>query len=113
MKAKTICSAQTVQRIRLSKNNNGVYYLRTREVSDYLLIKQPYEFTKKVSEWAGEIPLCGDSTKPMRSKGDNSRTIFLSIDAIFGFLCRTDRLGMKIDEKRKSKLIDKLAKYID
>ncbi len=60
--------------------HKGVGYVRTRDISDVLGIKQPFEFTKDIREALGdEAVLSRDLTQEFRSGEDNARTPYVRV----------------------------------
>ncbi len=66
---------------------NGTSYVRTRDISDALGIKQPFEFTRDIRKVLGaDSVLSGEDTKDFRSGTDNARTPYVSVIDMLEFL---------------------------
>lgn len=66
---------------------NGVSYVRTRDISDALGIKQPFEFTRDIRKVLGvDSILSGEDTKDFRLGTDNARTPYVSVIDMLEFL---------------------------
>lgn len=67
--------------------HDGVSYVRIRDISDALGIKQPFEFTSTIRKTLGEVcVLTKEDTKDFRLDGDNSRTPYIMVMDMLDFL---------------------------
>jgi len=65
----------------------GVSYVRVRDISDALGIKQPFEFTSTIRKTLGETcVLTRENTKDFRLDGDNLRTPYMTVVDMLDFL---------------------------
>lgn len=72
-----------------------VSYVRTRDVSDALGIKQPFQFTKDIREaMGGHVILQGEDIKDLRDATDNARTPYIKVVDMIEYL-EADMLGHK------------------
>ena len=67
--------------------HDGVSYVRIRDISDALGIKQPFEFTSTIRKTLGEVcVLTKEDTKDFRLDGDTSRTPYIMVMDMLDFL---------------------------
>ena len=73
-------------RIRIVEHER-VNYVRTRDVSDALGIKQPFQFTKDIREaMGGHVILQGEDIKELRDATDNARTPYIRVVDMIEYL---------------------------
>ena len=112
MRKKTteLCKATTVINIRAIEGTNEIMYLSTRAVADFLKLKQPFEFTSRVSKLTGEIPVTG--TQLAYGGKKNARATYLSVESIYNTLIQINKLGLRYDEKRRATLLRSLSAFL-
>lgn len=73
-------------RIRIVEHER-MSYVRTRDISDILGIKQPFQFTKDIREaMGGYVILQGEDTKELRDATDNTRTPYIKVADMIEYL---------------------------
>lgn len=83
-----ILPIKTVKEVRVVEND-GVSYVRTRDISDALGVKQPYEFNSDIKRCFGESAILkGEQTKAFRDSSDNERTPYITVSHAIRFLER-------------------------
>lgn len=81
-----ILPVKVVKEIRVVESE-GVSYVRTRDISDALGVKQPYEFNSDIKKCFGDSALLkGEQTKAFRDSTDNERTPYITITHAIRFL---------------------------
>lgn len=87
-------------------------YFRNHEIAAILDIKQPFEFSKKLSDKYPYGVICGDWTASFRKDTDNGRTVFIAASALCDFLTKITNdnvyIGLNVNKKQAIKLLDEL-----
>lgn len=82
----TVLPVKVVKEIRVVENE-GISYVRTRDISDALGVKQPYEFNSDIKKCFGDNALLkGEQTKAFRDSTDNERTPYVTVTQAIRFL---------------------------
>lgn len=82
----TILPVKIVKEIRVVESG-GVSYVRTRDISDALGVKQPYEFNSNIKSYCGETAILkGEQTRAFRDSSDDERTPYITLTHAIRFL---------------------------
>lgn len=91
----------------------GEYYLRTRDVANYIGVKQPFAFTEDIKDVLGyEKILKYEDAAGFRQKEDLPTTTFISARDLYTYLIGVENKKYKTNNKYKAKLIASLCDII-
>ncbi len=101
-----------VREIRMKMfRHDGHIYFRTREASDLLGYKQPFQFVATLKKNLGENSILkGDKTKDFRTDQDTDQSTFIEAEALLRYL--KSRKGPITDE-HDSKITGKVVKELE
>lgn len=98
-------------RIRIVEHNR-INYVRTRDISDVIGVKQPFQFTSDIRQaMGGSVILQGEDSKELRDSTDNARTPYIKVADMIEFL-EASLMGHKTNGMKPT-VISSLKEYMN
>lgn len=98
-------------RIRIVEHNR-INYVRTRDISDVIGVKQPFQFTSDIRQaMGGSVILQGEDSKELRDSTDNARTPYIKVVDMIEFL-EAGLMGHKTNGMKPT-VISSLKEYMN